>query len=116
VECSLLAGQDDRTLTEAESLAAASGPSGDPVFRAALQRLQGVALARRGDRSAARAYLDGSVDLGEKAGAPFELAQSLTARASAGGLSDEEKLADEQRAGELFARLGVIRTWEPVVP
>jgi class 3 adenylate cyclase/tetratricopeptide (TPR) repeat protein len=116
VECLLLAGQDDRALGEAESVAAVTGPSGDPVFRAALQRLRGIALARRGDRSTAGAYFDDSVGLAEKAGAPFELAQSLRARANAGGLSYEDKLADEEHAGELLAGLGVIRTWVPLVP
>ena len=116
VECLLLAGEDDRAMTEAESLAAATGPSGDPLFRAGLQRLLGIALARRGDGPAARACLDKSVDLADKAGAPFELAQSLVGRANAGGLSPDDKLADERRARELFARLGVVRSWVPLVP
>jgi tetratricopeptide (TPR) repeat protein len=115
VECLLLASEDDRALAEVESLASDTDPSGDPVFRAALQRLRGLAYARRGEGSVAVCCLDESVDLAERAGAPFELAQSLTARANAGGRSRGDKLADEQRASELFGRLGVIRNWVPLV-
>jgi class 3 adenylate cyclase/tetratricopeptide (TPR) repeat protein len=110
VECLLLAGQDDQALAEGDSLAARTDPHGDPVFRAALQRLRGIAYARCGDRTAAAAYLAESVDLADKAGALFELAQSLTAQANAEVLSPQRSRADKRRAGILFARLGVRRT------
>ena len=116
VECLLLAGEDDQALAEVESLASATDPSGDPIFRAALQRLHGIAHAKRGDSATAAACLDESVDLAEKAGALFELAQSLTARANARVSPDQNSRADEQQAQELFSRLGVIRTWVPIAP
>jgi len=112
-QCLLELGRDHEALQEIDLLASTLDPvDGDPVTKAAVHRLRGIALARAGDIDGARRCLDDSVAAAE-ASAPFELAQTLWARAQLRGAVGEESTEDRRRAGEVFDRLGVVN---PAVP
>jgi class 3 adenylate cyclase/tetratricopeptide (TPR) repeat protein len=88
----------------------AASRDGTPVLLAMLERLAGYALAQAGEPADALARLEASLEVARAAGATYEEAQTREALARVRAQPDGEHAA---RAAELFAGLGVIRTWAP---
>ncbi len=106
-EAMLLAGADADALATLEAIEDDDAVGAEPALLAASLRLHGVALRRRGDADRARALLDASVDVAERAGLRFELAQTLTALGATG---DAHAV---KRAAALLTDLGVVRAVVP---
>jgi tetratricopeptide (TPR) repeat protein len=94
----------------------ATSRDGTPVLRAMLDRLAGYALAQAGEPANAVARLEASLEVALAAGATYEEAQTREALARVAALAGREAAGHATRAAELFAGLGVIRTWAPPLP
>ncbi len=97
-----------------ETLAALDEAGGGPGLSAMLHRLRGYALMQLGDLDEADAAIDVSVQAARGAGASYELALSLEARAS---LADLRRTSAREAASEsatIFQQLGVVS--RPGVP
>jgi len=108
-EALVLAGRFDEALDESRQLLIRLDANEEDVLAAMLQRQRGLAQAGAGLVDDALSTLDDSVDRALAAGADYELARSLVARANIacrrGGVSESD---DEQRGRALLERLGVV--------
>jgi tetratricopeptide (TPR) repeat protein len=119
-ECSLLRGDPDQGLAQADdALRRAEEAGGVNVHAPGLHRIRGHALALLGDHPAAREALETSLELGRARNAAYEVALTLSAlaalaRAEGAPESQVQGVDDEGRA--ILDRLGVVSISVPVIP
>ena len=96
----------------------ARSPASDGIFPLGptLHRMRGLALLQLGRREEARAALDESLESARNAGADYEVALALDARAVLGRLAGESAETAERERDAIFARLGVVATPEFPLP
>ena len=96
----------------------ARSPASDGIFPLGptLHRMRGLALLQLGRLEEARAALDESLESARNAGADYEVALALDARAVLGRLAGESAETAERERDAIFARLGVVATPEFPLP
>jgi len=113
-ECSLLAGNHVEALRQASEALARSLAGGSAVLQAMLYRLRGYALLHALDARGAEESFEESLRCAERAGAEYELALTLDARARLTAIRGGSPEEDEERSRAIVERLEVIST--PDIP
>jgi tetratricopeptide (TPR) repeat protein len=115
-ECLLYGGRLDEALAMADdSLALARSLGGTPPQVAILQRVRGAALARNGQRDAARQALEQSLQAAQLRRAEYEAALTMRVMARSHAEPDSaQQAALEEEAAAILSKLGVVWTPDPL--